>query len=62
MRKVILVTVLSLAFFQMGCSSLKCGCGDETAAKKEEAAAAEKKSCGCEGCKHAGTESCSMKK
>ncbi len=60
MRKVILVTILSLSMFQMGCSALKCGCGEEKAAAKT--AESDSHSCGCEGCKHAGKESCSMKK
>jgi len=67
MRKVILVTILSLAMFQMGCSSLKCGCSEEkaSAAKTAQTPATTehaKDSCGCEGCKHAGGESCGMKK
>ena len=67
MKKVILVTILSLSMFQFGCSALKCGCGEPAPAVKSAEvaapAAADKKGCGCEGCKHAaGAESCSMKK
>ena len=69
MRKVILVSIILLSQFQIGCSALSCGCGgdDKPPAPSSSNIAAdtgdkEVKDCGCQGCKHNGSESCSMKK
>jgi hypothetical protein len=63
MRKVILVSIILFSSALVGCSALKCGCGgEEKPGEKAPAAASEHKGCGCEGCKKAEGESCSMKK